>query len=40
MNVLNNQNVDDLNALKNGYITLTSLLINLTNTNFTNNYEL
>ena len=40
MNVLNNQNVDDLNALKNGYITLSSLLINLTNKNFTNNYEL
>ena len=39
MNVLNNQNVDDLNALKNGYITLSSLLINLTNKNFTNNYE-
>ena len=40
MNVLNYQNVDDLNALKNGYITLSSLLINLTNKNFTNNYEL
>ena len=40
MNVLNNQNVDDLNALKKGYITLSSLLINLTNKNFTNNYEL
>ena len=39
MNILNNQNVDDLNALKNGYITLSSLLINLTNKNFTNNYE-
>ena len=40
MNVLNKQNIDDLNALKNGYITLSSLLINLTNKNFTNNYEL
>ena len=39
MNVLNKQNFDDLNALKNGYITLSSLLINLTNKNFTNNYE-
>ena len=40
MIVLNNQNVDDLNALKNGYITLSPLLINLTNKNFINNYEL
>ena len=40
MNVLNKENIDDLNALKNGYITLSSLLINLTNKNFTNNYEL
>ena len=40
MNVINEQNVDDLNALKNGYITLSSLLINLTNKNFANNYEL
>ena len=40
MNVLYNKNVDDLNALKNGYITLSSLLINLTNKNFANNYEL
>ena len=40
MNILYNKNVDDLNALKNGYITLSSLLINLTNKNFTNNYEL
>ena len=39
MNVINKQNVDDLNAIKNGYITLSSLLINLTNKNFTNNYE-
>ena len=39
MNVLYNKNVDDLNALKNGYITLSSLLINLTNKNFTNNHE-
>ena len=34
MNVFNNQNIDDLNSLKNGYITLTSLLINLANKNF------
>ena len=34
MNVFNNQNIDDLNSLKNGYITLTSLLIDLTNKNF------
>ena len=40
MNVLNNQKVDDLNALKDGYITLSSLLINLTNKNFINNYVL
>ena len=39
MNVLNKQNIDDFYALKNGYITLSSLLINLTNKNFTNNYE-
>jgi len=40
MNVLYNNNVDDVNALKNGYITLSSLLINLTNKNFANSYEL
>ena len=40
MNILYNKNVDDLNALKNGYITLSSLLINLTNKNFANNNEL
>ena len=40
MNILNDQNVDDLNALKNGYITLSSLLTNLSNKTFTNNYEL
>ena len=40
MNVFNNQKVDDLNALKNGYITLSSLLTNLSNKTFTNNYEL
>ena len=40
MNITNNQNVDDLNALKNGYITLSSLLTNLSNKTFTNNYEL
>ena len=40
MNVLYNNNVDDFNALKNGYITLSSLLTNLSNKTFTNNYEL
>ena len=40
MNISNNQNRDDLNALKNGYITLSSILINLTNKKFTNYYEL
>ena len=40
MNVFNNQKVDDLNALKNGYITLSSLLTNLSNKTFTTNYEL
>ena len=40
MNLLNNQNVDDLNALKNGFITVSSLLTNLSNKTFTNNYEL
>ena len=40
MNISNNQNDNDLNALKNGYITLSSILINLTNKNFTNHYEL
>ena len=40
MYISNIKNVDDLNALKNGYITLSSLLINLTNKNFTNYYEL
>jgi len=40
MNISNGQNIDDLNALKNGYITLSSLLINLTNKKFSNNYEL
>ena len=39
MNIFNKQNSDDLNALKNGYITLSSILINLTNKNFTNYYE-
>ena len=39
MKISNNQNSDDLNALKNNYITLTSILINLTNKQFTNNYE-
>ena len=39
MKISNNQNNDDLNALKNNYITLTSILINLTNKQFTNNYE-
>ena len=34
------KNVDDLNALKKNYITLSSLLINLTNKTFTDNYEL
>ena len=40
MNIFNNQNIDDLKALKKGYITLSSLLTNLTNKKFTNNYEL
>ena len=40
MNITNDQNVNDLNALKNGYITLSSLLTNLSNKTFTNNYEL
>ena len=40
MNIFNNQNIDDLNALKKGYITLSSLLTNLTNKKFTNNYKL
>ena len=40
MNISNKQNCDDLNALKNGYITLSSILINLTNKNFTNYYEI
>ncbi len=40
MNVLDSKNVDDLNALKNGYITLSSLLTNLTNKTFTNNFKL
>ena len=39
MKISNNQNSDDLNALKNNYITLTSILIDLTNKQFTNNYE-
>ena len=39
MKISNNQNSDDLNALKNNYITLSSILINLTNKQFTNNYE-
>ena len=40
MYTLNNKNIDDLNALKKNYITLSSLLINLTNKTFANNYEL
>jgi len=40
MNISNNQSNDDFSALKNGYITLSSLLTNLSNKNFTNNYEL
>ena len=40
MYISNIKNVDDLNALKKNYITLSSLLINLTNKTFTNNYEL
>ena len=39
MKITNNQNGDDLNALKNNYITLTSLLINLTNKKFKDYYE-
>ena len=39
MNISNNQNFDDLNALKNNYITLSSILINSTNKQFTNYYE-
>ena len=39
MNISNNQNFDDLNALKHGYITLSSLLTNLTNKTFSNYYE-
>ncbi len=39
MNISNSKNIDDLNALQNGYITLSSLLTNLTNKTFTNNYE-
>ncbi len=40
MNISDSKNVDDLNALKNGYITLSSLLTNLTNKTFTNNFKL
>ena len=40
MNISNNQRNDDFSALKNGYITLSSILTNLSNKNFTNNYEL
>ena len=40
MNISYSKNVDDLNALKNGYITLSSLLTNLTNKTFTNNSKL
>ena len=40
MNISNIQKRDDLNALKNGYITLSSILLNLTNKKFTNSYEL
>ena len=36
MNIFYKQNNDDLNALKNGYITLSSILTNLTNKNFKN----
>ena len=39
MNISNNQNFDDFNALKHGYITLSSLLTNLTNKTFSNYYE-
>ncbi len=34
MNILNNHYVDDLNSLKNNYITLTPILTDLTNKNF------
>ena len=34
MNILNNHYVDDLNSLKNNYITLSPILTNLTNKNF------
>ena len=40
MNISNSKNVDDLNALKKNYITLSSLVINLTNKTFANNNEL
>ncbi len=40
MNISNTKNIDDLNALKKNYITLSSLLINLTNKTLVNNYEL
>ena len=40
MNISDSKNADDLNALKNGYITLSSLLTNLTNKTFTNNFKL
>jgi len=39
MNISNNQSNNDLNSLDNGYITLSSLLLNLSNKNFTKNYE-
>ena len=40
MYISNIKNVDDLNALKKNYITLSSLLINLTNKTFANSHEL
>ena len=40
MNISNSKNFDDLHALKKNYITLSSLVINLTNKTFANNYEL
>ena len=40
MNISNNEINNDFSALKNGYITLSSLLTNLSNKNFTDNYEL
>ena len=40
MYISNIKNVDDLNALKKNYITLSSLLINLTDKTFANSHEL